>query len=572
MHRTIQYTEDLNRLYLSIINKRGINYASGELTPIEFFYTNCNRMVKKSKRKTKINPSIEIPKQFKRQYKRLLKVIESGGNLNTFTEKNNNPEYFSEDLTNNEIHFIHLNTSKTPNQVKDFLFSLNPVLITKITNNKVYIIDIKCNTLPEERFTFSIDEAISKLKSIWPEAPGQIDQNKRIKKGKTTARTITIYINQYLNKFHINHMKRMQKNLEKIQIKSIFPLILFEPNSKSHIFFSIKNGKHYAKWIPENKSKYPFRIETNKLSCDIISIKKIKNKKIKKKPPAQLDQIPKKHHFVPKFCIEQFTNSENTIYIYDKETGRINRKPKTPAQVFYKKHFHTVEINNRKFTDIESEYSKIEGEISSFYRLLHEFKQEEKPTEVATSILREKDSVKLIIFLISLLYWRNPSQDKEASREIDKIKKTFNSNKKTNHLGVSEQEIKQLLSDCKNNSEYRKIIRFIFLPLYKFRLNGNLPKDTRIVYTKDHNFEDDIIFSDSPVFISQKAKEHRIRGDFLLPLSRDIILTNIKGKIDFNQIQKIIFDNAQKIVISSSLEHLERTIDRIKKDSIMDIS
>lgn len=63
-----------------------------------------------------------------------------------------------------------------------------------------------------------------------------------------------------------------------------------------------------------------------------------------------------RHHYIPKFLINGFSNSEGTLYIYDKQKDEIKIKPRNPKSLFFEEGRNTVHIKEEQYSSIIEDY------------------------------------------------------------------------------------------------------------------------------------------------------------------------------------------------------------------------
>lgn len=111
-----------------------------------------------------------------------------------------------------------------------------------------------------------------------------------------------------------------------------------------------------------------------------------------------------RHHYIPQFLIEGFTNNEGLVYVYDKQRNVILKKPLAPKSIFFERNRNTVEIlegTNSSF--LEDIYSKIDTKAS---RIIKCFQNED-----ITKIDITQEQAANFLFFLMTLFWRIPFTD-----------------------------------------------------------------------------------------------------------------------------------------------------------------
>ena len=71
---------------------------------------------------------------------------------------------------------------------------------------------------------------------------------------------------------------------------------------------------------------------------------------------------PRRHHYIPKFLLEHFTDDDGRLYIFDKQRPEQGVFESSPQNVFLQRDFNTtLDLNRERDYSVENEFSKIEG-------------------------------------------------------------------------------------------------------------------------------------------------------------------------------------------------------------------
>ncbi|MCU0348901.1 MAG: DUF4238 domain-containing protein [Saprospiraceae bacterium] len=146
-----------------------------------------------------------------------------------------------------------------------------------------------------------------------------------------------------------------------------------------------------------------------------------------------------RHHYIPKFLIRGFTNSEDVVWVYDKVKDKILHKPVHPKSIFWEENRNTVKVNIEESTSlIEDEfYLKLDNDSS---KALKSFQED----EITEELLSIENQGALQFFVINL-FWRLPITDFAVKDLILNSKISSE---------VVDSEV------LKNDAEFHKIKRF----------------------------------------------------------------------------------------------------------------
>src|SRR5206468_4130358 len=118
-----------------------------------------------------------------------------------------------------------------------------------------------------------------------------------------------------------------------------------------------------------------------------------------------------KHHFIPKFYLDNFTNADGKFYIYLVKEGRFKMIDRlfTPKSSFYTEYGNTVNFQPHLPDYLETQhYTPLDSDISPILRKIRD----------STDLRSTFTSLEMvqINYFFSHLYWRNPLRDDEAKK------------------------------------------------------------------------------------------------------------------------------------------------------------
>lgn len=130
------------------------------------------------------------------------------------------------------------------------------------------------------------------------------------------------------------------------------------------------------------------------------------------KPNLKLIDIEKfkkatssRHHYIPRFLIKGFTNTNEQLYIYDKQKNEILKNSRPSKSIFFENDRNTLHLKNEDKTSIIEDY--LYKEIDNKTSRVINFYQSESLSKVNFTV---EDTATFLFFLISL-FWRIPKTD-----------------------------------------------------------------------------------------------------------------------------------------------------------------
>ncbi|MDW3191283.1 MAG: DUF4238 domain-containing protein [Cytophagales bacterium] len=207
-----------------------------------------------------------------------------------------------------------------------------------------------------------------------------------------------------------------------------------------------------------------------------------------------------RHHYIPKFLIEGFTNADNKVFVYDKledgGQGKIRNKPVPPKSIFFEKHRNTMVFDTGTSSVIEDyTYNKLDTYYSKFFRELKSYTEGNE--EIPNGPLYG-----LHLFVMNL-FWRIPAQDPAAKRLSDVINEGIEDSGLLKALGKHQKTAfsKLTLSQASKNLEKE--------PHYK-------------VFTCDDPI---FILTDNPTVYERRAEQFKELDElkYIFPVSSQMV-------------------------------------------------
>ncbi len=275
-------------------------------------------------------------------------------------------------------------------------------------------------------------------------------------------------------------------------------------------------------------------------------------------------KLSKKHHYLPRYYLKGFTNSDGTFFVYDKKTSNIFET--NPNDSFFENHLNTINYPDGKKSDfLEMAHAENEGKSwDSFDNIRNsDFK---RPV-----LLNEK--MNLFLFLL-FLHWRLPSNYKhlkELTAEMFEEGSVFDYFNIVDFQGNQASE--DFLTEFKHSTIWRKSSQLVvpFAGIFKNKEWYDDIGKWRFYYTEDK--ESWFIIGDNPIVTSGEDDHDPVRclKTFLFPISGNILLISI----DANPLETIppefivqfgasIIQKATRFVACQNKKYLESLIDYYK--------
>ncbi len=287
-----------------------------------------------------------------------------------------------------------------------------------------------------------------------------------------------------------------------------------------------------------------------------------------------IEQIKKKHHYIPKFYLKGFANSEsNCLWVYEK--GNLEIRQSSPINEGYQKFYHAflTEDGNRDTNTIENYLEKIEANTAELLDSIH------RRERVTDQIKKE------LALFISFMLTRVPLFRSEIEKMADKH---------INHVGLDDAitNFKQSIEAFENELGIELNISendFINLPsnrgsvlslAHMFSIAHNyFPKLLNLKWrflfsTPNYKY----VTSDNPIYCYSPSASGALEHDdffnddleITIPLSREVSLLAKRHNIQtgYGDAQKQTIKSINKRTIISAKS---KVYSHIKSDSLNNI-
>lgn len=276
----------------------------------------------------------------------------------------------------------------------------------------------------------------------------------------------------------------------------------------------------------------------------------------------------KKHHYLPRYYLNGFTNSKDTFFVYDKEKNSIFLT--NPSAAFFENNLNTVTFPNGDSYDfLEDEYTEIEN---ACWGSLDAIRQ--STSDVPINAL---DKMHLFVFLC-FLYWRLPSNIEFVEKLSEKA---FLDNNEFDYFRLSykggEKIPKEVTEIIKHSLPFKKSFKMIvpFMPFYKDNKDNDwaakILENWRFLYTGgDKSW---YVVGDNPIITKGDSDNDVVNclNEFVFPVSGKILLININKPINKGlppefvlQYDTAIIERSRRFVACQNKDFLEALIKRYK--------
>ncbi len=258
----------------------------------------------------------------------------------------------------------------------------------------------------------------------------------------------------------------------------------------------------------------------------------------------------KRHHYIPQFYLEGFTNNNGEFFIFDKKKEEI-RKSK-PINSFFEKYRNSAVVGDERTDLPEQMLSYFDGRDANALKTVRksEFKEHVLTPEVL-AVLKS---------FIATTFWRIPTNDQLREDIIDNF--SFSElgfgifNKET---GKRSQEAEELL---KNTDLFRKIYPSLLSITTRNRDDN---KDDFFSWKLIHRTNTIHVTGDNPLIFKNDYQDFSsIREELMIPLCSTKVLVHSKKHVPkvlspvFNlKMDTLIMSQSDRFICSSNKEYLE---------------
>jgi len=261
--------------------------------------------------------------------------------------------------------------------------------------------------------------------------------------------------------------------------------------------------------------------------------------------------ISKRHHYIPRFLIQQFVDSDNKVWVYDKEKGKVWDIKQSSKSIFFEMNRNNFEVDGEMVDDLERIYGEADNLLSKNLKKV-----------LSTDSEVKEDELLNLIFFVTLTKWRIPASDEKFCKykdiPIEQLGATIRPVDRK--MEVNEQKVNNI-KEILASEEVNRIL-LAFQPLLREKTLEEIYKNCFTVSDfSDNKFPP--LLGDVPI-IETPNTGYETLGDFIFPLSTHKTLICKKGAekyvpnkvLFYIQRNLTTFHLAEKYVVCKSKEQL----------------
>lgn len=231
----------------------------------------------------------------------------------------------------------------------------------------------------------------------------------------------------------------------------------------------------------------------------------------------QNTEVSHKHHYVPRFYLEGFTNKDEVYYVFDKKTNRIFQN--IPKNTFYQGGRNNGEFQGTLYSEIEHIYTYFDTQHAPIIKSLRKL-------SISDPLVLNDSDLYLFKQFILFLTIRAPKFDKGIDALIDKIPMQ-------DILNIVEEESKSPLFPVEveekiKNIDYFHKMKRAFLPYTILKQSFIKDRQNWKLYTTSNDTY--ILSSDDPIITTNtKSSEESLTKEFIFPLCSHKVIVNTEN-------------------------------------------
>lgn len=257
--------------------------------------------------------------------------------------------------------------------------------------------------------------------------------------------------------------------------------------------------------------------------------------------------ISRRHHYIPRFLIENFADEDNKVWVYNKVDGRILKSKQSSKSVFFEMDRNNFDYNGKTIDNIELMYSEVDNLLSKCL------------DKVLSTHSMNGRELTMLILLVTLTKWRIPASDEQFIQQFKGIP--------IEQLGLAIRPVDRNrkfdeveLNKIKEAEIIKQMNRLLLSvqPLIREENLDEIHKNCFII--SDNEFPS--LLGDVPL-IEKSNDSYKTLEDFIFPLSSNETLICKRGaekfvsqKLFYIQRDLTTFHLANKYVVCRSREQL----------------
>jgi hypothetical protein len=277
--------------------------------------------------------------------------------------------------------------------------------------------------------------------------------------------------------------------------------------------------------------------------------------------------ISSRHHYIPVFFLDGFTNDYGEFYVFNKKTNILPNKLFRPKSHFFEWDRNTVNIDGEETDFIEGLYSQLDNICApTFNKLQNPLRQQIEPF----------DFFNIILFL-NVLNWRIPAIDNQLNEYLDRLSPDelkFKILDRKSGKDVPKEVFDKLFKDENFRKAYRSSIGVVKFPIIK----NDEVDNWKLYYSTGNSFN---VCGDNPLICDNPINIKLTDTTFLIPLTKNIVLVHKKGtRVDTltpelkMKIDILIYLQSEMFICSSNRDYLDvvtqisRTYDKDRQENL----
>jgi hypothetical protein len=245
-----------------------------------------------------------------------------------------------------------------------------------------------------------------------------------------------------------------------------------------------------------------------------------------------MNQISRRHHYIPQFYLNGFTSKDGKFKIYDIQKKDFIQKGKdfSPKSYFFEEDGNTIITDNGSTDFIEESFQRNESKAAEVFNRINKSSSLEKYNV-------NDDDIAILQQFIGIMYWRNPTNYDKIKSIIDrkKLKELGLIAKNKNNEIVDDTELEERFKKDENSFKFMKI----HLPNISFPELFNCKTPVHIMPIPDGLPS---ICSDNPIICRNPDTFRIYTDDFIFPLTPTKLFIRGEKIIDYMRTVKIYID------------------------------
>ncbi len=274
-------------------------------------------------------------------------------------------------------------------------------------------------------------------------------------------------------------------------------------------------------------------------------------------------QVSHRHHYIPQYFIDGFTNEEHLLWVYDKKKDTILKKPRPSKSLFYEEYRNSVDFGAEQPQPIfEEGYCVLDNLLPAAVRLLI------SETNIDNDIFKE--IVAHLNVLVIDLFWRNINTD----FYFDLLLKYSMLTITVHNQKLTKQDIKHL----QDQPGFKQVVR---MNMAKTALKHATQKDQDKQFTAELIVfpVDQLCLGDMPFLFKSAPIEDNdlVNLPALIPVSsRKLLIRNVKQPKAFTlketqYLNAILIDESSKYICGANKDILASAVNIYKNISSLNM-